>query len=77
MVFDKCRALRFDGAVEWVRRGILADDERDLQAVSREEVASWLATRKASVSSTARMQTRSEGGDCNIEGTKGAIAARS
>jgi hypothetical protein len=39
-----------------------------------------LATRKASETSdtsTARLQTRSEGGDCNIEGAKGAIAARS
>lgn len=29
------------------------------------------------LSGTARMQTRSEGGDCNIKGSEDAIAARS
>ena len=51
------------------------DDEGDLQPESREEgVSLGLATRATSETSTAKVQTRSEGGDCNIEDTKGAIA---
>lgn len=58
--------------------GGCGDDESDLQPESREErVSLGLATRKASETSTAKVQTRSEGGDCNIEGAKDAIAARS
>jgi len=61
--------------------GGCGDDESDLQPGSREEgVSLGLATRKASETSetsTAVVQTRSEGGDCNIEGAKDAIAARS
>lgn len=61
--------------------GGVGDDEGDLQSESREEgVSLGLATRttsETSETSTAKVQTRSEGGDCNIEGAKGAIAARS
>jgi hypothetical protein len=61
--------------------GGCGDDERDLQPESREEgVSLGSTTRKASETSetsTAKVQTRSEEGDCNIEGAKGAIAARS
>lgn len=58
--------------------GGCTDDERDLQPESRERVSLFeFATRKASETSTAKVQTRSEGGDCNIEGAKDAIAARS
>lgn len=60
------------------------DDEGDLQPESREEGVSLGSTTRTtsetsetSETSTAKVQTRSEGVDCNIEGAKGAIAARS